>query len=276
MAHAPAVLLGYMGMRRALDEHGTLDPKVRTALLLSVAAADGCGYAVALNSLIAMQSGWSPAEADALRRGKLENAHLAALLAVAQEAALNGGRVEETTWQAALTSGWTESELLEAFAFVGLTQYVDAFVNFARTDLDSFLVMAPSERPHPEDDIRLTHLLIVEDQDRTRAFYQQVLGATVIRERDPAILQFHNSSIIANVGGLPTDDKPEITLAPPLQPNVASSALNIRVGDIQSVYELWRARGGHFLTPPIQHDGEIRCYLRDPDGHLIEVGQLTA
>jgi catechol 2,3-dioxygenase-like lactoylglutathione lyase family enzyme len=270
------VLLGYMGMRRALDEHGTLDPKVRTALLLSVAAADGCACTIALNSLLARQSGWSPAEADALRRGKLEDAHLAALLAVAREGALNGGRVEETTWQAALASGWTASELLEAFAFVGLTQYVDSFVNFARTDLDSFLAVAPAERSRTEDDVRLTHLLIVEDQDRTRAFYQQVLGATVIRERDPVILQFHNSSIVANVGGLPTDDKPEITLAPPLQPNVASSALNIRVGDIQSVYELWRARGGHFLTPPIQHGGEIRCYLRDPDGHLIEVGQLTA
>jgi lactoylglutathione lyase len=39
----------------------------------------------------------------------------------------------------------------------------------------------------------LTVLLIVEDQDRTRAFYEQVLGASVVRERDPVILQFHNS-----------------------------------------------------------------------------------
>jgi catechol 2,3-dioxygenase-like lactoylglutathione lyase family enzyme len=276
MAHAPAVLLGYMALRRALDEHGTLDRKVRTAILLSVAAADGCAYTVALNTLIAGQSGWTPADVDAIRTGSSkepEHAHLAALLGVAREAALNGGRVEEVTWGAARTSGWTESDLLEAFALVGLTQYVDSFVNFARTDLDSFLLRdaAPTQV-----DIRLTHLLIVEDQDRTRAFYEQVLGATVIRERDPVILQFHNSSIVANIGGPPTDDKPDITLAPPLQPNIAYSALNVRVSDIQSVYERWRARGGHFLTPPIQHDGEIRCYLRDPDGHLIEVGQLTA
>jgi hypothetical protein len=147
MAHAPAVLFGYMAMRRALDEHGTLDPKVRTALLLSVAAADGCAYTLALNSMLARQSGWTSADVDALRVGKLADAHLAALVAVAREAALNGGRVEEATWGAATASGWTVSDLLEAFAFVGLTQYVDSFVNFARTDLDAFLVAAPLDQP---------------------------------------------------------------------------------------------------------------------------------
>jgi hypothetical protein len=29
------------------------------------------------------------------------------------------------------------------------------------------------------------------------------------------------------------------------------------------------------LTPPKQHRYETRCYIRDPDGHLIEVGQTT-
>jgi catechol 2,3-dioxygenase-like lactoylglutathione lyase family enzyme len=62
-------------------------------------------------------------------------------------------------------------------------------------------------------------------------------------------------------------------LVPPLQVELASYALNVRVGDARAVYELWRSRGAHFLTPPIARDGEIRCYLRDPDGHLIELGQ---
>ena len=121
--------------------------------------------------------------------------------------------------------------------------------------------------------MRLTHLLIVEDQDRTRGFYEQVLGATVIRARDPVILQFTNSWIVANIGGPPTDDKPDVALVPPLQVELASYALNVRVTNIQTTYELWRSRGAHFLTPPIARDGEIRCYLRDPDGHLIELGQ---
>ena len=78
---------------------------------------------------------------------------------------------------------------------------------------------------------------------------------------------------MANVGGPPTDDKPTVTLVPPLQVELASYALNVRVVDVQTVYELRRSRGAHFLTPPIARDGEIRCYLRDPDGHLIELGQ---
>ena len=54
-----------------------------------------------------------------------------------------------------------------------------------------------------------------------------------------------------------------------------SSFLNIRVADIHAVYEQWSARGAQFLTPPTDRGAEIRCYIRDPDGHLIEVGQTT-
>ena len=54
-----------------------------------------------------------------------------------------------------------------------------------------------------------------------------------------------------------------------------SSFLNIRVADIHAVYSEWTARGADFLTPPIQRETEIRCYMRDPDGYLIEVGQTT-
>ena len=43
----------------------------------------------------------------------------------------------------------------------------------------------------------------------------------------------------------------------------------------QAAYQEWRSRGAEFLTPPKVHSREIRCYMRDPDGHLIEVGQTT-
>ncbi len=51
--------------------------------------------------------------------------------------------------------------------------------------------------------------------------------------------------------------------------------LNIRVADIASIYRDWSAKGAHFLTEPKDHGREIRAYVRDPDGHLIEVGQTT-
>ena len=68
---------------------------------------------------------------------------------------------------------------------------------------------------------------------------------------------------------------PGVTLQPPADPGHVSGFLNIRVADIQSLYEQWNARGAEFLTPPVNNGREIRAYIRDPDGHLIEVGQTT-
>ena len=40
-------------------------------------------------------------------------------------------------------------------------------------------------------------------------------------------------------------------------------------------YALWKSRGAEFITEPIPKYGETRCYIRDPDGYIIEVGQST-
>jgi lactoylglutathione lyase len=116
----------------------------------------------------------------------------------------------------------------------------------------------------------VTHFLVVSDQDRSRDFYQSVFGADVVRDRDPVILTLANTRI---VGGGPTDDKPTVRLAPPADPDVSSGFLNLRVRDIAQAYRDWSARGAAFLTEPKDHGYEIRAYIRDPDGHLLEVGQ---
>ena len=128
----------------------------------------------------------------------------------------------------------------------------------------------------PPDGFILTHFVVVSDQDRSRDYYQKVFGAKVIRDRDPVILQLANSWLILNVGGGPTADKPAVTLTTPADPNTVSAFLNIRVADIHRVHREWAARGAHFLTDPVQHPHEIRAYIRDPDGHLIEVGQARS
>jgi len=127
----------------------------------------------------------------------------------------------------------------------------------------------------PETGAVLTTLLIVRDVDRSREFYERVLGATVIRERGPCVLRFQNSYIVLNSEGGPTDDKPDVQAQAPSDANMLSCAMNIRVLDVHATYEQWRSRGGEFLTPPKDHQLEIRCYLRDLDGYLIELGQGT-
>lgn len=135
--------------------------------------------------------------------------------------------------------------------------------------------MADMDFPAPAEGFVLTHFLVVEDQDRSRQWYERVLGAETLIERDPVIMKVANSWIILNVGGGPTGDKPDITLETPPDPHRTSAFINIRVADIAAAYRDWQAAGAEFLTEPQDRGAEIRCYMRDPDGHLIEVGQTT-
>jgi catechol 2,3-dioxygenase-like lactoylglutathione lyase family enzyme len=132
-----------------------------------------------------------------------------------------------------------------------------------------------AELPAPREGILLTHFIVSDDVERSRRFYTEVLGGEPVFEGEPSIVQLANGWIIINLGGGPTDDKPTVTLETPPDPDRTSSFLNIRVADIQAVYDEWSGRGAEFLTPPKQHEAEVRCYIRDPDGHLIEVGQTT-
>ena len=134
-----------------------------------------------------------------------------------------------------------------------------------------------AELPAPPEGIVLAHFIVSDDVERSRRFYTEVLGGRVAYSGPGGLtyVALANSWIIINVGGGPTDDKPTVTLETPSNPDRVTSFLNIRVKDIKAVYDAWSARGARFLTPPQQHRYEIRCYIRDPDGHLIEVGQTT-
>ena len=121
----------------------------------------------------------------------------------------------------------------------------------------------------------VTETLIVADIQRSVSFYRDVLGATVLREGQPTLLRLGNIWLIINGGGGPTDDKPEVVASPPRDPNVLSIFLNLRVNDIRRYFDLWSSRGAKFITEPKVHATELRCYMRDPDGYLIEVGQTT-
>jgi catechol 2,3-dioxygenase-like lactoylglutathione lyase family enzyme len=130
-----------------------------------------------------------------------------------------------------------------------------------------------------ENEMVVAHFIVSDDVERSRRFYTDVLGGkTVIGgEAGDAVtyVALANSWVIINEGGGPTDDKPTVTLETPADPDRVSSFLNIRVKDIAAVYEEWTARGAEFLTEPKVHETEIRAYVRDPDGYIIEVGQTT-
>ncbi|MGI5200661.1 VOC family protein [Spirillospora sp. CA-108201] len=129
--------------------------------------------------------------------------------------------------------------------------------------------------PAPSQGLVLTHFLTVRDVAVSREFYANVLGGTVVLAENPAIVRVANTWIIMNPGGGPTPDKPDIVLRPPEPGDPVSTFLNVRVADIGAFYAAATAQGAEFLTEPLDRKAEIRCYMRDPDGYLIEVGQAT-
>ena len=129
----------------------------------------------------------------------------------------------------------------------------------------------------PREGFTVTHFLTVADIDRSARFYETVFGGRILSRGDssgaPGYIQIANTWLIVNVGGGPTPDKPTVTLSVPPDRDAISSFMNIRVADIHKCYELWRNRGAEFITEPKDKYGETRCYIRDPDGYIIEVGQ---
>ena len=127
----------------------------------------------------------------------------------------------------------------------------------------------------PIEGVELTHILVVADLDRATSFYRDVLGATVYREYGgtSCVLQFQGNWLLLVTGGGPTEDKPDVKFAPPEDPRTVSHSMTIRVPDCQEAYRILGSRGAEFLSPPYDRGGEIRCFFRDPDGHLLEISQ---
>jgi len=109
--------------------------------------------------------------------------------------------------------------------------------------------MNPGDFPAPKEGFVISYVLVVADQDRSREFYRSLLDGQVLLEG--------------------------VSLSTPADLGRSSGFLNIRVADIAQFYKESSAKGAEFLTEPKDHGREIRAYLRDPDGHLIEVGQVT-
>ena len=129
----------------------------------------------------------------------------------------------------------------------------------------------------PRDGFTVSHFLTVTDIERSLRFYEKVFGARILARPDgkgsPGYLQIANTWMIFNTGGGPTPDKPTVILGTLADPDRVDSFMNIRVANIQACYTLWKSRGAEFITAPIEKYGETRCYIRDPDGYIIEVGQ---
>ena len=137
MAHSPAVLAAYTSLRAVTAEYGTLDPKVSWALNLATAGTVGNDYMIGIASRFARVNGWTEPQITALRTGTTTgDTKIDALTRVVREAAATSGKVTDATWKAAQQGGWSDTQLAEAFAYLGLTVFTGYFLNYAQTDAD--------------------------------------------------------------------------------------------------------------------------------------------
>ena len=151
------------------------------------------------------------------------------------------------------------------------------FMTGSESSTNSIQIEQKSYEMPPREGISIAHFLTVADIDRSLNYYEKVFGARILSRGDgnaPGYLQLANIWMIMNLGGGPTRDKPTVMLSVP-DPNHINSFMNFRVADIQACHELWKSRGAEFITEPIPKYGETRCYIRDPDGYIIEVGEST-
>lgn len=143
MAHSPAVIGLYDAAENLLSERSHLDAKIREAIHLTVANVNECSYCQAAYTGAAKATGFSEEETIQIRKGEVEgDKKLTALLAIAREIADNKGHVDDATWQAAIDAGWSDVELLDAYADVVRTVMTNWFNHLVETDLD--LPAAPS------------------------------------------------------------------------------------------------------------------------------------
>lgn len=127
----------------------------------------------------------------------------------------------------------------------------------------------------PDKDMEITTILVVSDLERSKSFYLDVLGAELYREYGGTsiVLQLMNNWILLVTSGGPTEDKPNVSFSPPENPDKVSHSFTIRVKDCQVSYEVLKGRGVEFITPPHDWGYEIRCFFKDPDGHLFEISE---
>ncbi len=133
------------------------------------------------------------------------------------------------------------------------------------------------EHRFPDPDVAVTQILVVTDLERSRTWWTEVLGASVYREYGgtSVVLSLAGTWILLVTGGPPSEDKPTVSFAAPADPDRVSHAMTLKVGDCRAVHDELRSRGGTFLTPPYDWGAEVRAFLRDPDGHLVEISEST-
>jgi len=135
LAHAPAALRAYVSMAGALGG-GVLPPALREQIAVATAATNGCSYCASAHTALGQLAGVDAEELSSNLRGEASDPRTAAALAFAKRLVEARGAVTDADLRAVREAGFSDAEVVEIIAHVGLNTFTNIFNVAARTEID--------------------------------------------------------------------------------------------------------------------------------------------
>ncbi len=135
MAVAPAMLDSYLGLAGALSK-AALSAKEQEAINLAVSQANGCDYCLAAHTAIGKGAGLSEAQTVEARKGRPQDAKLAALVKFALALHEKRGHIADGDLAALKQAGYTDQHAVEAIATYAMITMTNYFNHANNTALD--------------------------------------------------------------------------------------------------------------------------------------------
>jgi uncharacterized peroxidase-related enzyme len=135
MANSPAALKAYLGMSETLGA-GQLAPEDREVVYLAVSEGNGCQYCAAAHTQVAKRVGLPEDQILAARRFQSPDAKREALLAFVRRVIDTKGHVSDEELSAVRKAGYSDGQIAESVAYIGLATYSNLFNHVNGTSLD--------------------------------------------------------------------------------------------------------------------------------------------
>jgi uncharacterized peroxidase-related enzyme len=135
MAHAPALLEGYLSLSGALSK-GVLPAPIREQIALTVSQANRCEYCLSAHTLSAKRAGLNPEQILEARKGKSQDPKAQAVLDLVHNILERHGDISDDQLVHARQAGVADAEIAEVVGNVALMTLTNYFNQVVKTDVD--------------------------------------------------------------------------------------------------------------------------------------------
>jgi AhpD family alkylhydroperoxidase len=137
MSTSPVLINSLVGLFGKVHGASFTEPQVQSVLLTD-AVTNGCTWAVAFHTALALKEGIEPADVQAIREGRLpKDSKLAALSGLAKTMIEKRGRLADDDISRFLAAGFGKDHLLEVIAAVAASTITNYTGNITKPPLDA-------------------------------------------------------------------------------------------------------------------------------------------